>query len=494
MYMYIGTMTDISKVADQYTSAQQATSVEQGKKGPDILDGDYARTDPDDYAVALRMFRSMGRSAPNPKGPGQSMCNWPFPDWARNRHERIAKFLTGSTMRRRLDLIHTVDPSEVHTWRWAGVDGPRGRLYGLGPLYEPQPMPQELVDLVNSIPDHAFVSWELTPWVQYRGAAKKTDYFPTTRQIESGKGWDATTYAEGPSFPRHDDLYPEDMKRMDVGKFVSGGAKVYCCTSREEWLRKRGSGGDKDSWEGASASAEYTSRVKAYTAQRDDMPNAFFMRKDATDRGYRDAFEPVCGFMQLRYQDAFFSKSSANKKNVMRSQMAMFHPHSWMPEGDRNAVPAIRRLWWKWPGNGNLPGQSRAQGQMSIMDLRHELQGALDDNFANGKKIVPTDGLIRGEHADAARFANNSGGTDLGVKDTVKYSARSMTSYGEAGEIIFGTKGEGIEVLQQHLDILNPGYRFLQNGGAWTVEAGTSASSLNGTMMGNVLKWAASAL
>jgi len=234
--------------------------------------------------------------------------------------------------------------------------------------------------------------------------------------------------------------------------------------------------------------------ASSHTAQRDDMPNAFFMRKDATDRGYRDAFEPVCGFMQLRYQDAFFSKSSANKKNVMRSQMAMFHPHSWMPEGDRNAVPAIRRLWWKWPGNGNLPGQSRAQGQMSIMDLRHELQGALDDNFANGKKIVPTDGLIRGEHADAARFANNSGGTDLGVKDTVKYSARSMTSYGEAGEIIFGTKGEGIEVLQQHLDILNPGYRFLQNGGAWTVEAGTSASSLNGTMMGNVLKWAASAL
>ena len=36
----------------------------------------------------------------------------------------------------------------------------------------------------------------------------------------------------------------------------------------------------------------------------------------------------------------------------MRSQMAMFHPHSWMPEGGGNTVPAIRRLWWKWPGNG----------------------------------------------------------------------------------------------------------------------------------------------
>jgi len=65
MYMYIGTMTDISKVADQYTSAQQATSVEQGKKGPDILDGDYARTDPDDYAhVSVD-----GKVRAKPKGP-----------------------------------------------------------------------------------------------------------------------------------------------------------------------------------------------------------------------------------------------------------------------------------------------------------------------------------------------------------------------------------------------------------------------------------------
>ena len=56
-----------------------------------------------------------------------------------------------------------------------------------------------------------------------------------------------------------------------------------------------------------------------------------------------------------------------------------------------------------------------------------------------------------------------------------------MLSWPERGrlagrEISFGNQTEGIAEPQQHLDILNPGYRFLQEGGAWTVEAGTSAS------------------
>jgi len=55
---------------------------------------------------------------------------------------------------------------------------------------------------------------ETTPWIQYRGAVKKTDYFPTTSQIESGKGWDTTTYAEDPTVPRHDDLFSSLVRVM----------------------------------------------------------------------------------------------------------------------------------------------------------------------------------------------------------------------------------------------------------------------------------------
>jgi len=102
--------------------------------------------------------------------PGQSKCNWPYPDWQTHRKERL-QYLYDDTKRQCITLINTGTDSDdaatcTHkplTWKWAKSYGSAEEV-GMFAGREAVAMPDHLIRLLREIPENAFVTYELTPW------------------------------------------------------------------------------------------------------------------------------------------------------------------------------------------------------------------------------------------------------------------------------------------------------------------------------------------
>ena len=149
----------------------------------------------DQYATVACQSRASGTlqgDVMDENAPGQSCCNYPFPNWQENRRKRL-QHLYDKTQRRRLQLIETgrdgakggrPNPANPYTWLWC--DPNMTPMYVRGEAgYEFTPMPAELQQQIEAIPLHAYVTWELTPWYKLE-TVLKTDYTPESGVIP---GW-----------------------------------------------------------------------------------------------------------------------------------------------------------------------------------------------------------------------------------------------------------------------------------------------------------------
>ena len=484
-----------AQVGDNEMSAQE----QQGVKGV-LGANEYLQVPRDQYAHVAFQQRAEGTlqgDVMDENAPGQNCCNYPFPNWQENRRRRLLH-LYDKTQRRRLQLIETgrdgaeggrPNPTNPHTWLWC--DPNMTPLYTRGPTgYHWNAMPAELQQQIKAIPLHAYVTWELTPWYQLE-TEHRTDYTPATGV---NPGWNSGPHNTMFGGPGLDTKYPEDKVARSVGKFVSGGKKTFSVTDMQEWEKHK----QTKEWRKAWGQDIPANRMEFYTKGREDgsIKNAFFAEVET----YSDKFKPVCGFMMVRYEDAILSKKQ-HRKNIFRTQQAMFHPHSWkenVPFG-----PAIARLWWQWPGKGRIAGLRTAFGNHDEMQSFAQVSDVLRDNW-NGNilkegsdvqaRLMKQPDLYSSIVNEVKKAPNQSPISAAWYNEPTESirAAANMDSGASAANFVNGQRGSiffGHEygTIQKALDLLTPGHNF--PGTKWEVVAGTLKSQLNSSMTGNILRW-----
>lgn len=368
---------------------------------------DYGKIAQDRYATHAYDKRLEGRTCNVDIGkaerpPGQNRCNWPCPDWAVSRQLRYRHL---NETRRRLNLIYTgseigeVYEDNLHTYESAWVRDPRTwywcdyeiNMSGPTPLYikdaegrfQPQPMPAILIEMLEQIPQNAWVSYELSPYVQ-TATSSKTDYTPPMGNQQYGldgtlnEGWRTlrvnqtqTGFGNRAWKPGRDGRqnYREDCKgKRSVGKFVSGG-RLTVPIVPTQWRSKTG-----------PKPVAATPALAKEVARRDHLINEGFQFYPTTSPDYVEAFSPLCGVLMTNYHDVALK---AGGSRVRRTQQACFHPHPWK---DANVFgPAVTRLMWM--ANG-APTSAARQEDSDTQNPQDQLNQVLENNWRSATKKI----------------------------------------------------------------------------------------------------------
>ena len=472
--------------------------------------------------------------------PGQSKCNWPYPDWQTHRKERL-QYLYDGTKRQCITLINTGTDSDdaatcTHkplTWKWAKSYGSAEEV-GMFAGREAVAMPDHLIRLLREIPENAFVTYELTPWANAQaGGSGSTDavfplnYCPPSNENGSApaygqfcrRGWMApmdevyfrrngsTKFGRQAQESESDYPWNDDHVERSVGKFVSGGQLIWMCTDAEQWEQKKEGKMDKSfdpKWQ------YLRDAYKQDIAIEEGAGVVSAMKKTSNVGGYKPDFAPVAGFMMLRYSDTPTLMASRARggdgQYIHRTHQPTFHPKAWSANLEGGYGPAVARLWWQPAGRTSRPKGWRTYGDPALADSNleysRELNAIIDDNYDyQDGAWVAKPGRAQGELLTRQSNPDEASRESVLGPGTLSSDMSSETRAGEISdngrEIFFGGRyNRAQDILQQ----LPAGSRLFGGGNAngfWKIVRGGSLSQVvsSGTgaqaiaAAGNVLQW-----